>query len=55
VFLVCQAAMYLLSFETQAWEGPDGGPAEARATAFRAQALLVHRFSLLHAVAVQVV
>mmetsp|Transcript_23496 Transcript_23496/g.71904 ORF Transcript_23496/g.71904 Transcript_23496/m.71904 type:complete len:573 (+) Transcript_23496:605-2323(+) len=47
------AAMYLLTFETQSWEGPDGTPDEARATVLRSQALLVHRFSLLHAVAMQ--
>jgi hypothetical protein len=36
------AAMCLLAFDTQAWEGPDGTPDEARATAARAQVQVQH-------------
>eukprot|EP00962_Isochrysis_galbana_P056858 scaffold28988_cov101-Isochrysis_galbana.AAC.1 len=37
------AAMCLLTFDTQAWEGPDGSAAEARASAVRAQVTIKGR------------
>jgi hypothetical protein len=42
------AAMCLITFETQAWEGPDGTPAEARASAVRAQVGELNPVSAVH-------